>query len=214
MAFTGQIEAIKFADKLIKTSIKKTLEKCQPEFAFLEEFVDKDIFTRLNRFLAKGVQVIDYKDAIAKLIEVRDQFEIKNIFLGLDLATEHEKYIADKLFGGPVAVINYPKEIKAFYMKQNDDNKTVACFDILVPGIGELVGGSERETDVVKLTSRMEELNIPIEDLQWYIDLRRFGQAQSSGFGIGFERLVMYVTGIENIRDAIPFPRTANNIKM
>uniref|UniRef100_A0A2C9M5D6 Aminoacyl-tRNA synthetase class II (D/K/N) domain-containing protein n=1 Tax=Biomphalaria glabrata TaxID=6526 RepID=A0A2C9M5D6_BIOGL len=141
-----------------------------------------DLYNRLNRFLDKGVQVINYKDAIEKLNEVKQQFDEKNIFFGLDLATEHEKYIADKLFGGPVAVINYPKEIKAFYMKQNSDNKTVACFDILVPGIGEL-------------------------------DLRRFGQAQSAGFGIGFERLVMYVTGIENIRDAIPFPRTTNNLK-
>lgn len=214
MAFTGQMEAIKFADKLLKTVIKRTLEKCQPEFKFLSEFVDKDIFTRLNRFLDKGVQVIDYKEAIDKLIQVKDMFDVKNIFFGLDLATEHEKYIADKLFGGPVAVINYPREIKAFYMKQNADNKTVACFDILVPGIGELVGGSERETDLEKLITRMKEVGVPIEDLQWYLDLRRFGQAQSAGFGIGFERLVMYVTGIENIRDAIPFPRTTNNLKM
>lgn len=166
MAFTSQLEAIKLADKLLKKVIKNTLEKCEPEFKFLQEFVEKDVVSRLNKFLEKGVQIIDYKDAIDKLLAVKDQFEIKDIFFGLDLATEHEKYIADKLFGGPVAVINYPKEIKAFYMKQNKDNKTVACFDILVPGIGELVGGSERETDVEKLTTRINELNIPLEDLQ------------------------------------------------
>lgn len=214
MAFVDQMGAIGIADKLLRDVIKKTLEKCKPEFEYLSQKVDKNIFDRLKSFLNNGIKILEYKDAIEKLKKVSEQFEIKDIYFGLDLATEHEKYIADVLCRGPVALINYPKEIKAFYMKQNNDNKTVACFDILVPGIGELVGGSQRETDVEKLLKRMKELKIPIEDLQWYIDLRRFGHVESSGFGLGFERLVMYVTGIENIRDAIPFPRTPGQLKM
>ena len=214
MAFTDLNGIIKVADEMLKVTIKNTLEKLKPEFDFLEKFVDENLRSRLDRFLTKEIQTIDYKDAVEKLKEVKDQFEIKDIEFGTDLATEHEKYISNKLFNGPVAVINYPKAIKAFYMKQNDDNQTVAAFDVLVPGIGELTGGSQRECDVDKITQRINELNIPQEDLQWYIDLRRFGHAESSGFGLGFERLVMYVTGVENIRDVIPYPRTPKNLKM
>lgn len=214
MAFVDQKGAIEIADSLLRAVIKNTLEKCKPEFEYLSQKVDEKIYDRLNLFLNNGVKILEYKDAIEELKKVSDKFDTKDIYFGLDLATEHEKYIADVLCNGPVALINYPKEIKAFYMKQNNDGKTVACFDILVPGIGELVGGSQRETDVEKLLRRMKELKIPIEDLQWYIDLRRFGHVESSGFGLGFERLVMYVTGIENIRDVIPFPRTPGQLKM
>ncbi|MGZ9428503.1 asparagine--tRNA ligase [Mycoplasma sp. 1012] len=214
IAFYELQDVIKLSDHMLKTVIKNTLEKHKLEFDFLEEIVDKNLREKLNLFLNKTLSIIDYKDAIAELIKVKDIFEEKNIYFGLDLATEHEKYLAEKLFNGPVAVINYPKEFKAFYMYQNDDNKTVAAFDLLVPGIGELIGGSQREVRYEKLLERVRELSIPEDDLKWYLDLRRFGDAGSSGFGLGFERLVMYVTGIDNIRDTIPFPRTVNNLKM
>lgn len=214
MAFKDKKHAINIADELLKNVIKNTLEKHPEEFNFFEKFIDKELKEKLNNFIQTGVQKINYEDAINKLIEVKDRFDEKNIYFGLDLATEHEKYLAEELFKGPVAVVNYPKEIKAFYMKINEDNKTVGAFDILVPGIGELVGGSERECDYNKLLSRVKELNINQEDIQWYLDLRRYGHSQSVGFGLGFERLIMYVTGIENIRDTIPFPRTPNNMKM
>ena len=214
MAFKNIFNGIELADDLLKVVIKNTIDKHPDEFNFFEKFIDNDIKSRLNSFISKGVQTIDYSDAVKKLQEVRDKFEIKDIEFGIDLATEHEKYIASELFGGPVAVINYPKNIKAFYMKQNDDNKTVAAFDVLVPGIGELVGGSQRETNYDKLIERINEMGLDQEDLQWYLDLRRYGQHESTGFGLGFERLVMYVTGIENIRDVIPFVRTPKNLKM
>lgn len=214
MAFKNIFDGIDLADDLLKVIIKNTLNKHKEEFDFFEKFINKEIKNRLEQFLIKGVQTIEYSDAIVKLQEVKNRFEEKNIEFGLDLTTEHEKYIANELFGGPVAVINYPKNIKAFYMKQNNDNKTVAAFDILVPGIGELVGGSQRETDYEKIVKRVNEMGIDQKDLQWYLDLRRFGQAESTGFGLGFERLVMYVTGIENIRDSIPFVRTPKNLKM
>lgn len=214
MAFKDKKHAINIADELLKNVIKNTLKKHPEEFNFFEKFIDKELKEKLNNFIQTGVQKINYEDAINKLIEVKDRFDEKNIYFGLDLATEHEKYLAEELFKGPVAVVNYPKEIKAFYMKINEDNKTVGAFDILVPGIGELVGGSERECDYNKLLSRVKELNINQKDIQWYLDLRRYGHSQSVGFGLGFERLIMYVTGIENIRDTIPFPRTPNNMKM
>ena len=214
MAFKGINEGIETADKLLKYVIKETLEAHPEEFAFFDEFVDKNVTSRLKKYISKEVSRITYTEAIEKLKLVKDKFEEQNIEFGLDLATEHEKYIASEMFDGPVVVMNYPKDIKAFYMKQNNDGKTVAAFDLLIPGVGELVGGSERETDYEKLETRLKEMNIPQEDLQWYLDLRRFGQAQSVGFGVGFERLVMYVTGVENIRDVIPYPRTPNNLKM
>lgn len=214
MAFKDIFDGINLADNLLKGVISNTLKKHPEEFAFFGEFVDKTLVTRLNTFLDKGVQTITYGEAIEELKKVSDRFEEQNIEFGLDLATEHEKYLAKELFGGPVAVINYPKDIKAFYMKQNDDGKTVAAFDVLVPGIGELVGGSQRETNYDKLVERVSDMGLDQEDLQWYLDLRRFGQYMSVGFGLGFERLVMYVTGVDNIRDSIPFPRTPKNLKM
>ena len=214
MAFASKDDGIKIADELLKTVIKNTLDRHPEEFEFFEKFVDSTLVKRLNDFLEKGVQKITYSEAIEKLQEVKERFEVQDIEFGLDLGTEHEKYIAEELFKGPAAVVNYPKAIKAFYMKQNEDGKTVGAFDILVPGIGELVGGSERETDYEKLTKRINEEGISQEEMQWYLDLRRFGQFQSTGFGLGFERLIMFVTGIENIREAIPFPRTPNNMKM
>ena len=214
VAFMDLPGGVNLADNMVKTVIKNTIKKHKEEFEFLDKFVEKDLLKKLNDYLEKGVQTLDYSEAIEILLNNLDKFENKDIKFGTDLATEHERFLAETHIGGPVAVVNYPKEIKAFYMHQNDDNKTVAAFDILVPGIGELVGGSQREVNLTKLETRIKELDIDQEDLQWYLDLRRFGDAGSTGFGLGFERLVMYVTGVDNIRDAIPFPRTPKNLKM
>ncbi|MGX9339808.1 asparagine--tRNA ligase [Mycoplasma sp. 332] len=213
VAFYELKDIINLADDLLKTVIKNTISKHLDEMKVLQSY-NPDLLETLNRFLDNKLTVIDYKDVVEKLKPFSDQFEEKNIFFGMDLASEHEKFLSEKIVNGPVAVTNYPKDIKAFYMYQNDDNKTVAAFDLLVPGIGELIGGSQRESRYSKLVQRMHDLKISQEPLQWYIDLRRFGYAPSSGFGIGFERLVMYVTGIANIKDVIPFPRVAGQIKM
>lgn len=214
IAFYDLSKIIKLADELLKEVIKNTLEKHPLEFDFFKKFVSEGLKDKLLNVIKKPIVKLDYKDVIKKLQEVKTKFKNQNIEFGLDLDTEHERYIAEELIKGPVALINYPKEIKAFYMYQNDDGKTVAAMDLLVPGIGELIGGSQRECDVKKLEKRIEELGIDKKDLEWYINLRRWGQGMSAGFGLGFERLVMYVTGIENIRDSIPFPRTPNNLKM
>lgn len=214
VAFYKLNDIINLADEMLKTVIKKTIEKHPKEFEFLDQRTNGTLIQNLNLFLNNKVKVIEYKEAIEILKNAKIKFEDNNIFFGLDLATEHEKYLTDIHFKAPVVVINYPKEFKAFYMYLNDDDKTVAAFDLLVPGIGELIGGSQREVNIEKLISRMNYYNISIEEMQWYLDLRKFGDAGSSGFGLGFERLVMYVTGIENIRDAIPYPRTFGNLKM
>ncbi|VEU77854.1 asparagine--tRNA ligase [Mycoplasmopsis columbinasalis] len=214
VAFYNLHDVIHLADDLLKTAIKKTIEKHPHEFNFLLEHVDANLLDRLSAFCQQKLNVIDYRDAIAELAKVKSRFEDQNIHFGLDLATEHERYLAEELFKGPVAVINFPKAFKAFYMHQNDDDTTVAAFDLLVPGIGELIGGSQREVRIDKLEARIKEVGISQADLQWYLDLRKFGNAGSAGFGVGFERLVMYVTGVDNIRDVIPYPRTSGNIKM
>ncbi len=214
VAFADLKEIISIADEMLKTVITNTIKKHSDEFEFLEKFVAPGLHEKLNSYINKDLLVMNYADVIIELEKVSDRFDEKDIHFGIDLATEHEKYIAEEFVKGPVAVINYPKDIKAFYMFQNDDKKTVAAFDLLVPGIGELIGGSQRECDYDKLLTRITEMNIDQEDLQWYLDLRRFGQGMSSGFGLGFERLVMYVTGIENIRDSIPFPRTPGKLMM
>ncbi|VEU59097.1 asparagine--tRNA ligase [Mesomycoplasma neurolyticum] len=213
VAFYDLQKIIKLADQLLKYVIKNTLKKNKSEFKFLESTISPGIIEKLSSFISSPVNIIEYKDAIEILKKERDVFEEKNIYFGMDLATEHERYLAENVFNAPVCVINYPKGIKAFYMFLNPDNETVASFDMLVPGIGELIGGSQRENDYQKLVQRIKELNIPQDEMQWYLDLRRFGDAGSSGFGVGFERLIMFVTGIDNIRDTIPFPRTTNNLK-
>ncbi|AZG68514.1 asparagine--tRNA ligase [Mycoplasma struthionis] len=214
VAFYELKDIIKLADDLLKTAINNTIKKYPDEITFLDNLSEGKLKVSLSKFLDNKLTVIDYRDVVKKLAEVPNEFEEKNIYFGMDLASEHEKYLAEKIVNGPVAVINYPKDIKAFYMHQNDDNETVAAFDLLVPGIGELIGGSQREGRYDKLVQRMNDLNIPLEPLQWYLNLRKYGYAQSSGFGIGFERLVMYVTGVSNIKDVIPFPRVAGQIKM
>ena len=214
VAFYDLKDIISLADRMLKYVISNTIKKHPEEFKFLDEKSEGKLLKNLNKFLDNKMKVMDYSEAIDILAKVKDRFEEKDIKFGLDLATEHEKYLADEVCGGPVAVINYPKEFKAFYMYLNDDNKTVAAFDLLVPGVGELIGGSQREVDINKLKERMKYYNISIEEMQWYLDLRKFGDAGSAGFGLGFERLVMYVTGIENIRDSIPYPRTFGSLKM
>ncbi|MBN0919494.1 asparagine--tRNA ligase [[Mycoplasma] gypis] len=213
-AFYDLHKAIELADDLVKTVIKNTIAKHPQEFEFLVKNVKEDLLEKLNDFVNTKLSVLEYRDALKVLEQNKELFEEKDFSFGVDLASEHEKFLSGEYIGGPVAVINYPKQIKAFYMHQNDDNETVAAFDLLVPGIGELVGGSQRETRYDRLIARMKETNMNIEPLQWYLDLRRFGDAQSAGFGIGFERLVMYVTGMSNIRDVIPYPRTTGNLKM
>lgn len=214
VAFCDLHDDIKLADDLLKHVIKEVMKKHPVEFKWLNENVDKTLIERLTHFTKTKLAIMDYRDALKELDKVKNRFENKDISFGLDFASEHERYLAEEVVKGPVAVINFPKSFKAFYMHQNDDGQTVAAFDLLVPGIGELIGGSQREVRYDKLLQRALEVGISQEDLQWYLDLRRFGDCGSSGFGIGFERLVMYVTGADNIRDVIPYPRTSGNIKM
>ncbi|VEU76267.1 asparagine--tRNA ligase [Mycoplasmopsis columboralis] len=214
VAFYDLNQDIALADDLLKVVIRNTMFKNKDELQYLNDTLDNSLLDRLNEFVNTPLKIVEYTQAIEDLAKVKDIFENKDIKFGLDLATEHEKYLTEVVYKAPIAVINFPKEFKAFYMKQNEDGKTVASFDLLVPGVGELVGGSQRENDVNKLLQRIKELGIDQDDLKWYLDLRRFGNTGSAGFGIGFERLVMYVTGTENIRDVIPYPRTAGNIRM
>ncbi|WP_044730258.1 asparagine--tRNA ligase [Metamycoplasma hominis] len=214
VAFCDLKGIIEITDDMLKNVIANTLKNYPEEMKYLDSLQNNKLIESLNNFINKKLTIIEYKDVVENLKNYVDKFEEKDIFFGMDLASEHEKFLAENIIKGPVAVINYPKDIKAFYMYQNDDGKTVAAFDLLVPGIGELVGGSQRENRYQKLFDRINELKITQETLQWYLDLRRFGYAPSSGFGLGFERLVMYVTGTSNIRDVIPFPRVAGSIKM
>ncbi|MDW2926544.1 asparagine--tRNA ligase [Mesomycoplasma ovipneumoniae] len=214
VAFFDLEEIIELATKLLQKVIKAVIIRNKDEFAFLEKVGDKNLRRRLIQFCDSQVAQVTYEQAIKLLSEHIDKFEEKDLFFGADLKTEHERFLSEQIFRAPVVVINYPKSLKAFYMHQNDDGKTVAAFDLLVPGIGELIGGSQREVRYEKLLERMNELNMKVEDFQWYLDLRKFGNPGSSGFGLGFERLLMFVTGIDNIRDVIPFPRTNKNILM
>ena len=207
MAFTdlnGNMDVIEAA---IKYVIQYVMDTCPQDMAFCNQFVDKGLIDRLQHVLTSDFVRVSYTDAVAILEQHNDEFEYK-VSWGCDLQTEHEKFLTEKHFGKPVFVTDYPKEIKAFYMRLNDDGKTVAAEDLLVPGIGELVGGSQREERYDVLVRRIHELGLNEEDYWWYLDLRRFGGNIHSGFGIGFERLVMYLTGISNIRDVLPFPRT------
>ncbi|WP_341517410.1 asparagine--tRNA ligase [Mesomycoplasma ovipneumoniae] len=214
VAFFDLEEIIELATKLLQKVIKAVIIRNKDEFAFLEKVGDKNLCRRLIQFCDSQVAQVTYEQAIKLLSEHIDKFEEKDLFFGADLKTEHERFLSEQIFRAPVVVINYPKSLKAFYMHQNDDGQTVAAFDLLVPGIGELIGGSQREVRYEKLLERMNELNMKVEDFQWYLDLRKFGNPGSSGFGLGFERLLMFVTGIDNIRDVIPFPRTNKNILM
>ena len=196
-------------EEMLKFIVKYVMDKCPLEIDFFDKFVEKGLKEKLTKVLNTKFVRITHKEAITLLKEAKVDFEFKPEY-GEDIAKEHEKYITEH-FNGPVFITNWPKDIKAFYMKLNDDNETVAAVDLEVPGSGELMGGSQREDDYDKLINRMKEMNIPRENLEWYTNLRRFGGCYHSGFGLGFERLIMYLTGIENIRDVIPYPRTPNN---
>ena len=189
------------------------LEQAPEEMNFFNQFVDKGLLDRLNSVLNSQFGHVTYTEAVEILEKNNDNFDYK-VFWGCDLQTEHERYLTEQVFKRPVFVTDYPKEIKAFYMKLNDDGKTVAAMDCLVPGIGEIIGGSQREDSYEKLTARMRELGLKEEDYGFYLDLRKYGSARHSGFGLGFERCVMYLTGMSNIRDVIPFPRTVNNCEL
>ena len=209
IAFCDMNGIMDIEEEMLKFIIKYVMERCPLEIDFFDKFVEKGLKDKLNKVLNSKFVRITHHDAITLLKEAKVDFEFKPEY-GEDIAKEHEKYITEH-FNGPVFITDWPKDIKEFYMKLNDDNKTVAAVDLEVPGSGELIGGSQREDDYDKLINRMKEMNIPLESLDWYTNLRRFGGCYHAGFGLGFERLIMYLTGIENIRDVIPYPRTPNN---
>lgn len=210
MAFADLEDDMDLAEAMLKHVIRCVLEQAPEELKFLNSFVDQGLLERLNHVADSDFARITYTQAVKLLEEHNDSFEYR-ISWGGDLQTEHERYLTEKIFKRPVFVTDYPKEIKAFYMKQNPDGRTVAAMDCLVPGIGEIIGGSQREEDYEKLAQRMRELSMDPEDYGFYLDLRKYGTTRHAGFGLGFERCVMYLTGISNIRDVIPFPRTAGN---
>ena len=213
MAFADLEDNMQVAEEMLKYVISYVLEKAPEEMKFFNQFIDKGLLERLNHVLNSEFGHVTYTEAIEILSKHNDEFDYK-VTWGCDLQTEHERYLTEKVFKKPIFVTDYPKDIKAFYMKLNDDNKTVAAMDCLVPGIGEIIGGSQREDDYEKLTKRMKELNLNEEDYQFYLDLRKYGSVRHSGFGLGFERCVMYLTGMGNIRDVIPFPRTVGNCEL
>ena len=210
MCFADLTDFLDCAEDMIKYITSYVLENAPEEIEFFDKFISPGLIDKLKTTIDKPFGRITYTDAIKKLEKNNDNFEYK-VSWGVDIQTEHERYLSEEIFKKPVFVTDYPKEIKAFYMKQNDDGKTVAASDLLVAGIGELIGGSQREEDVEKLKARMKELGLNEKDYWWYLDLRRFGSTPHSGFGLGFERMLMYVTGMKNIRDVIPFPRTPRN---
>ena len=210
IAFADLTDDMMLAESMIKYIINYVLENAPEEMEFFNKFVDKGLIDRLKHVANSEFGHITYTDAIKELEKHNDKFDYK-VSWGADLQTEHERYLTEEIFKRPVFVTDYPKEIKAFYMKLNDDGKTVAAMDCLVPGIGEIIGGSEREADIDILKERMKECNLSEEDYGFYMDLRKYGSARHAGFGLGFERCVMYLTGMANIRDVIPFPRTVGN---
>jgi asparaginyl-tRNA synthetase len=207
IAFADLTDDMMLAESMLKYVIRYVLEHAPEEMAFFNQFVDKGLLDRLQHVVDSDFGRITYTEAIAELEKHNDAFDYK-VYWGCDLQTEHERYLTEQIFRRPVFVTDYPKEIKAFYMKLNDDGKTVAAMDCLVPGIGEIIGGSQREDDYQVLRKRMEECGLKEEDYGFYLDLRKYGSVRHAGFGLGFERCVMYLTGMGNIRDVIPFPRT------
>ena len=210
ICFADLKDDMDLAEAMIKYTFKYVLDNCPEEMEFFNKFIDKDLLERLNHVINSDFARVTYTDAVKELEKHNNEFEYK-VSWGVDLQTEHERYLCEKVYKKPVFVMDYPKDIKAFYMKQNPDGKTVAASDLLVPGIGEIIGGSQREENYDKLLTRMKELNMPIENYNWYLDLRKYGSCVHSGFGLGFERGIMYLTGMQNIRDVIPFPRTPKN---
>ena len=210
ICFADLNDDMDLAEEMLKYTFSYVLEHCKEEMEFFNNFVDKGLLERLNNVIHSDFARISYTDAIKELEKANDKFEFK-VSWGVDLQTEHERYLCEQVFQKPVFVTDYPMDIKAFYMKQNPDEKTVAAADLLAPGIGEIIGGSQREEDYDKLVARMKELNMDIDSYNWYLDLRKYGSCDHAGFGLGFERAIMYLTGMQNIRDVIPFPRTPKN---
>ena len=207
IAFADLNDDMDLQQDMIKYVIKDVLEKCPEELELFNNFMDKGLIERLHHIVNSDFARISYTDAVKILEEHKDKFQYP-VFWGADLQTEHERFLTEEVFKKPTFVTDYPKDIKAFYMRLNDDGKTVAAADLLVPGVGEICGGSQREERMDLLTKRMAELGLKEEDYWWYLDLRKYGGVKHSGFGLGFERLIMYLTGMQNIRDVIPFPRT------
>ncbi len=213
IAFADLKDDMILAEGMLKYVIRYVLDNAPEEMQFFNNFVDKGLLERLNHVVNSDFGHVTYTEAIEILEKNNDNFDYK-VSWGCDLQTEHERYLTEQVFKKPLFVTDYPKDIKAFYMKMNEDNKTVAAMDLLVPGIGEIIGGSQREDDYDKLVNRMKELNLNQDDYEFYLDLRKYGSARHAGFGLGFERCVMYLTGMGNIRDVIPFPRTVNNCEL
>ena len=210
IAFADLKDDMELAESMLKSVFSYLLENCKNELAFFEAHFDSGLTERLQKIVESDFARVTYTEAIELLEKAKDEFSFP-VFWGCDLQTEHERYLTEQVFGKPLFVTDYPKEIKAFYMRQNEDGKTVAAMDLLVPGIGEIIGGSQREERLDLLCDRIKELGLDEEQYSWYLDLRRFGSCRHAGFGLGFERLVMYVTGIGNIRDVLPFPRTTGS---
>lgn len=210
IAFADLEDDMELAEDMIQYILRYVMEQCPQELQFFQNFYDKELLARLTNVAESDFGRITYTDAVKLLEEVKDRFEYP-VYWGADLQTEHERYLTEEVFHRPVFVTNYPKEIKSFYMRLNDDGKTVAATDLLVPGIGEIIGGSQREERLEVLQEQLRVRNMDEKDYWWYLDLRRFGGAKHAGFGLGFERLIMYITGITNIRDVLPFPRTTGS---
>ena len=210
ICFADLDDVCNLAEDMVRYIIKDVMENCEEEIKFFNSFIDKNLIERLTKVANKSFKKLTYTEAVEILQKSGEKFEYP-VEWGMDLQTEHEKYLSEKVVDGPVFVTDYPKEIKAFYMRLNDDNKTVAATDLLVPGIGELIGGSQREERYELLDKKMNELGFNKEEYKWYLDLRKYGGVKHGGFGLGFERMVMYMTGMSNIRDVIPFPRTVGH---
>jgi len=210
MAFYDLNDNMDLAEEFVKYLISYALDNCIDDLTFLNNMIDKGLIERLRFVLENNFVRITYTEAVEILTASDKKWEFQ-VGWGRDLQAEHERYLVEEHFKRPVILIDYPREIKAFYMKQNDDGKTVKAMDVLFPGIGEIIGGSQREEAYDKLLNRIKELKLPDKDLWWYLETRKFGTAPHSGFGLGFERMILFMTGMSNIRDVIPFPRTPNN---
>ena len=213
IAFADLDDDMQLIEDMVKYCIDYVMDNCPEEMKFFNEFVDKNLLERLNHVRNSEFRRMKYTEAIEILQKADAKFENNDIHWGMDLEREHERYLCEQVVKGPLFLTDYPKDIKAFYMRMNDDGKTVAAADLLVPDVGELVGGSQREERLDVLEKRMDELHMKKEGYQWYLDLRRYGGCQHAGFGLGFERFMMYITGMENIRDVIPFARTPRNLQ-
>jgi asparaginyl-tRNA synthetase len=210
IAFADINDNMDLAEDMVKYVVNYLLENAKEEMEFFNRFVEKGLLNKLDNLVNSEFGRISYTEAIDILVKNNDKFEYP-VKWGTDIQTEHERYLSEKIFKRPVFAVNYPKEIKAFYMRMNEDKKTVAAMDLLVPGVGELIGGSQREERLDLLEKRMDEMGIKKDDMWWYLELRKYGGVKHSGYGLGFERLIMYLTGMSNIRDVIPFPRTPKN---